>query len=63
MPARCAANAFSFKPPMGMMRPRNVISPVIARLRRTGIFMSALAMLVAMVTPALGPSLGTNSGK
>jgi hypothetical protein len=35
-----------------------VISPVIARSRRTGFPVSRLAIAVAMVTPALGPSFG-----
>ena len=63
MPARWAPSIFSLRPPIGFTRPRSVISPVIATFLRTGIFISALAMLVAMVMPALGPSLGTNSGK
>ena len=33
---RCAATAFSFSPPIGSTRPRNVISPVIATSPRTG---------------------------
>jgi starch synthase len=60
---RCAARSFSFKPPMGITRPRSVISPVMATSFRTGSLVRALAMLVAMVTPALGPSLRTKSGK
>ena len=63
MPLRCAARSFSFRPPIGITRPRSVISPVIATSRLTGMRVSALAMLVAIVTPALGPSLRMNSGK
>ena len=63
IPLRCAASSFSFTPPMGITRPRSVISPVIARSRFTGTLMSELARLVAIVTPALGPSFRTNSGK
>jgi hypothetical protein len=36
MPARSAANSFSFRPPIGSTRPRSVISPVIATSRRIG---------------------------
>src|SRR5580700_6295407 len=57
-PARCAASSFSFNPPMGSTLPRSVISPVIARSRRTGILLSALAIAVAIVIPADGPSFG-----
>ena len=63
IPLRAAARIFSRTPPTGRTRPRSVISPVIATLPRTGIFISALAIEVAIVTPALGPSFGTNSGK
>ena len=58
MPWRCAASNFSFKPPMGSTLPRSVISPVMARSPRTGMLVSALQMVVAMVMPADGPSLG-----
>ena len=57
-PARCAASSFSFRPPIGSTLPRSVISPVIARSRRTGILLSALAIAVAIVMPADGPSFG-----
>ena len=40
-----------------------VISPLIATSRRTEILVRALAMLVPMVTPALGPALRTKSEK
>ena len=36
IPARRAASSFSFSPPIGSTRPRNVTSPVIATSRRTG---------------------------
>ena len=36
MPARCAASAFSFRPPIGSTWPVSVISPVIAMSSRTG---------------------------
>ncbi len=36
IPARCAASAFSFRPPMGSTLPVSVISPVIAVSERTG---------------------------
>ena len=42
---------------MGSTRPRSVISPVIARSRRTGTLIRAHASAVAIVTPAEGPSL------
>ena len=63
-PARRAAMVFSFSPPMGRMRPRSVISPVMARSRLTGMPVSAEMTPMQMVMPALGPSLGTApSGK
>jgi hypothetical protein len=39
-------------------RPRNVISPVMARSRRTGIPVITETMAVTMATPAEGPSFG-----
>ena len=57
MPWRCAASSFSFKPPMGSTLPRTVISPVMAMSPRTGMLVSALLMLVAMVMPADGSVL------
>jgi hypothetical protein len=59
IPARKAARLFSFRPPMGNMRPRNVISPVIATSERTGLFMNSEATAVNIATPAEGPSFGT----
>src|ERR671938_618071 len=58
-PARCAASAFSLKPPISRTRPRKVISPVMATSRRAGRCVSAEISAVAMVMPAEGPSLGT----
>ena len=58
MPPRCAANNFSFKPPIGSTSPRRVISPVIATSERTGILVSAEIKAVHMPAPALGPSFG-----
>ena len=55
---RCAASTFSFTPPIGRTSPRRVISPVIATSRRTGRFVNAEIMAVAIVMPAEGPSLG-----
>ena len=43
---------------MGRTLPRRVISPVMARSRRTGILLSALEIAVAIVMPAEGPSFG-----
>ena len=43
---------FSFSPPMGRIRPRSVISPVMARSRRTGIPVSAEITPMQMVMPA-----------
>ena len=43
---------------MGSTRPRSVISPVIATSFLTGMRASAEIMVVAMVMPADGPSLG-----
>jgi hypothetical protein len=63
MPPRSAASSFSFTPPIGMTRPRSVISPVMHKSWRTGMRVKALVTPVAMVTPALGPSFLTKSGK
>ena len=58
MPARLAARIFSLMPPTGSTLPRSVISPVMAVFLRTLRWVSAEAILVAMVIPADGPSLG-----
>ena len=58
MPARAAANAFSFKPPMGNTFPRSVISPVMAISERTFFPVNTERIAVAIVIPALGPSFG-----
>ena len=58
MPARLAASIFSLIPPTGSTLPRRVISPVMAVFLRTFRWVNAEAMLVAMVMPAEGPSLG-----
>src|ERR1035441_2808716 len=57
-PLRLAARTFSLMPPMGSTWPVRVISPVMARLVRTLRSVSMLRRAVAMVMPALGPSLG-----
>ncbi len=59
MPACFAARIFSFRPPMGRIRPRRVISPVIATSGRVGLFKSSETSEVNIATPALGPSFGT----
>ena len=59
IPAFLAASVFSFSPPIGSTRPRSVISPVIATSARTGVFVIADNMAVAIVIPADGPSFGT----
>src|SRR5881628_3416514 len=56
--ARTAPSTFSLTPPIGSTRPRNVISPVMARSWRAGRRDSAETSAVAIVTPAEGPSLG-----
>ena len=56
--ARCAASAFSLRPPIGRTCPVSVISPVIATLSRTGRAVMSDTSAVAMVMPALGPSFG-----
>ena len=58
MPLRCAARAFSFSPPIGSTWPVSVISPVMATSSRTGRALMSDTSAVAIVTPALGPSLG-----
>src|SRR5829696_1433716 len=58
IPARCAASAFSFSPPIGSTWPVSVISPVIAVSERTGRPVARDASAVAIVIPALGPSFG-----
>ena len=55
---RWAAMIFSLRPPMGSTRPLRVISPVMATSRFTGTLIRAEMMLVPMVMPAEGPSLG-----
>ena len=59
IPAFLAASNFSFRPPMGRILPRRVISPVIATSARAFWPVMADIMAVAMVTPAEGPSFGT----
>ena len=58
MPARKAASSFSFRPPIGNTRPRNVISPVMATSFLTGMPDMMEMMAVTMATPADGPSFG-----
>ena len=59
-PARIAARLFSFKPPIGSTKPRNVISPVIATSFRTGVPVKSEAMAVnTWRCRRDGPSLGT----
>ena len=58
MPPRKAANSFSLRPAIGHTRPRSVISPVMARSRRTGMPVITDTIAVAMATPAEGPSFG-----
>ena len=58
IPPRCAANNFSFKPPIGNTSPLNVISPVIATSAFTGLPVKLETNAVHIPTPALGPSLG-----
>ena len=59
IPARCAARAFCFTPPMASTRPRRVTSPVMATSERTGRPERAETIAVVIVIPAEGPSLGT----
>ena len=58
IPALCAANNFSFRPPIGSTNPLKVISPVIATFLFTGISVIAEIIDVTIPTPAEGPSLG-----
>ena len=58
-PAACAASTFCFNPPMGSTLPWSVTSPVMPTVLFTGRPDSSDARAVTMVTPALGPSLGT----
>ena len=51
-----AAMHFSLMPPTGRTLPLRVISPVIERFYRTGIFKNKLKKLETIVTPAEGPS-------
>jgi len=44
---------------MGSTRPCSVTSPVIPTTGRTGVSVSSETNAVVIVTPALGPSLGT----
>ena len=59
IPARWAASSFCFTPPIGSTRPVSDTSPVIATSDRTSRPDSSEASAVVIVTPALGPSLGT----
>ena len=64
IPLDKAANNFSFKPPIGSTRPRNVISPVMAISERTLRFVKIDTIANVIVIPAEGPSLGVApSGK
>ena len=64
IPVRSAAIVFSLSPPIGRMRPRMLISPVMATSLRTGRPVSAEISATQIVMPALGPSFGTApSGK
>jgi hypothetical protein len=56
--ARRAAITFSRIPPTGSTCPVRVSSPVIARGRRMRSLRARDTSAVAMVMPALGPSLG-----
>jgi hypothetical protein len=58
MPLRCAASAFSLRPPIGSTCPVSVTSPVIATSPDTGRPVTSETIAVVIVTPALGPSLG-----
>ena len=58
IPDLCAAITFSFIPPTGRTFPLNEISPVIASVESTGVFVTRDAIVVSSVTPADGPSLG-----
>lgn len=58
-PTRAAANTFYFNPPMGNTLPRRVISPVMPIFDLTERPVRRLANAVTMVTPALGPSFGS----
>ena len=58
-PARWAASTFCLRPPIGSTRPCSVTSPVMPTVGRTGVSVSSDTSAVVMVTPALGPSLGT----
>ena len=53
-----AANIFSLIPPTGNTFPLSVISPLIARLDLTFLFLTKDTNEHKIVTPALGPSLG-----
>ena len=58
MSPRLAAISFSFKPPISVTCPRNVISPVIATSFRTDILVKLLIIAIIKGSPAEGPSLG-----
>ena len=62
-PARWAASAFSFRPPIGSTWPVSVSSPVIATSSRTGRPVTSDISAVAIVIPALGPSFGIAPGR
>ncbi len=60
IPARRAASTFSLIPPTGSTVPRSVISPVMAISLRIGRRVKSEVKAVNMVTPAEGPSFGTD---
>lgn len=49
---------FSFIPPTGSILPVNVISPVMARFCRAGLFIAKESRADVIVHPADGPSFG-----
>jgi hypothetical protein len=53
-----AASSFSFRPPIGVISPLSVISPVIATAAFTFRPVNTETKAVHIAAPALGPSFG-----
>ena len=58
IPPLKAASSFSFRPPIGVISPLSVISPVIATAAFTFRPVNTETKAVHIAAPALGPSFG-----
>ena len=60
IPPRIAARSFSLSPPIGVISPLRVISPVIATAALTFLPVRTETKAVHIAAPALGPSFGVD---